>query len=261
MDVTFIVTADTHFGHANMAELNRVAIDDMNAMEGRALPTDFGVAGRPRGVLVAGDLTEDGKPDEWAAFLAHYEDRLAFPLYETWGNHDKNAGWYVKQRVEERHGEVFYSFDWHDLHLVSLGEAPDHEDLEWLERDLDAVGREVGLVLYMHFPLEGPYTDNWFTEEYKDHLEEVLRGRYVLGIFHGHYHASGSYRWRGFDIYNVGSPKHGFTSFAVVRVTDARMTVASWNYERKAWWWWHDKPIFGRAGDEKRHVPAGLVGG
>lgn len=267
MDLTFMVTADTHFGFRGMAEKNAMLIDDMNALPGRAFPPGLdGVVGVPRGVLAAGDLTDNGSPEQWAAFVHHYgtdgtDGRLRFPVFETWGNHDKNHGWYVRHRINERHGSVVYAFDWHDLHIVSLGEAPDHADLAWLADDLTRVGREVGLILFLHFPLEGPYTDNWFTNEYKDALANVLHDHPVLGIFHGHYHASGTYRWRDHDVFNVGSPKHGFTSFAVVRVTDERMTVASWNYERKAWWWWHDKPIFGATGGVVRHVPRGMVGG
>lgn len=265
LDVTFIVTADTHFGFRGMAEKNAIAIGDMNAMEGRSFPAGLGTVGKPRGVLAAGDLTEDSRPEHWAAFVAHYgtdgtDGLLRFPVYETWGNHDKNNGWYVRHRIDERHGSVVYSFDWQDLHVVSLGEAPDHDDVAWLERDLARVGDDVGLVLFFHFPLEGPYSDNWFSSEYKDALVGALAGHHVLGIFHGHYHASGTYRFRDLDIFNVGSPKHGFESFAVVRVTDERMTVASWNYQRKAWWWWVDKPIFGAPGEAVRHVPPGLVG-
>ena len=262
MDVTFMVTADTHLGHAGMERLNAIAVDDMNSMEGRAFPAALGgAAGKPLGVLAAGDLTENGGEEEWDLFSAYYIERLKIPLFETWGNHDKHRGWYVRQRITERHGGIVYSLDWQDLHIVSLGEAPDHEDVAWLTRDLEKAGKEVGVVLFFHFPLEGPYTDNWFTSDYKDALVNALAGYRVIGIFHGHYHASGTYRWRGFDVYNVGSPKHGFSSFATVRVTDTTMTVASWNYERRAWWWWHQKPIFGAKGATQRHVPSGLVGG
>ncbi len=266
MDVSFIVTADTHLGHPGMPSQNAMAVEHMNAMPGRALPANLGTVGIPRGVLAAGDLTEDSQVEHWQAFVKYYgsdgtDGMLRFPMYETWGNHDKNNGWYVRRRIEERHGDILYSVDWHDLHIVSLGEAPDHEDVAWLRDDLAKVGKDVGIILYFHFPLEGPYTDNWFANEYKDALADAIAEYHVLGIFHGHYHASGTYTWRGYNVYNVGSPKHGFNSFAVVRVTDSRMTVASWNYVKKTWWWWHDKPIFDSEGKVVRHVPPGLVGG
>lgn len=267
MELFFLVTADTHFGHHGMADVNKAAIAAMNTIEGRVLPGGVGgIVGKPQGLLAAGDLTEDGREEQWAEFVEHYgsdgtDGLLTFPVYETWGNHDKNSGWYVRRRIEERHGGVNYSWDWHDLHVVCLGEAPDHEAIAWLQKDLAAAGPDIGVVVYFHFPFEGPFSNTWFTAEYKDALHEALEGYRVLGIFHGHFHAAGHYRWRGHDVYNVGSAKHGYRSFAVVRVSDGRMTVASWNYQRKIWWWWHDKPIFGVPGPTRRHVPPGLVGG
>lgn len=50
----------------------------------------------------------------------------------------------------------------------------------------------------------------------------------------------------------VGSVKHSSHGFAVVHVIDTRWTVASYNYDRRELWWWHDKPIFGAPGREAR---------
>jgi cytolysin (calcineurin-like family phosphatase) len=268
MDLTFIVTSDTHFGAGNIAASHVRAIEAMNGIAGRPFPSGIdGRAGTPLGVLVSGDLTEDGRPEEWEAFVRHYgtdgrDGMLRYPVYESWGNHDKHYGWYVKKQVEARHGAVRYSWDWHDVHMVCLGEAPDHDDLAWLADDLAATGDDVGVVLYFHFPLAGPFSrDHWFGEgDYKAALKRTIANHRVLGIFHGHFHASGIYRWEGHDIYNVGSPKHGFDDFAVVRVRDDRMTVAAYNYSKGRWWWWHDKPIFDGVGPSQRHVEPGLVG-
>jgi cytolysin (calcineurin-like family phosphatase) len=181
---------------------------------------------------------------------------LRYPVYEGAGNHDKHAGAHVEEQIAKRHGGARYSWDWDDLHLVCLGEAPNDADLAWLRGDLAEAGPDVGVVLYFHFPLEGPYsTGNWFGDgDYRRKLHDVLGGYRVLGIFSGHYHASGLYRWRGYDAYLEGSVKHSWHSFAVVHVTDERMTVASYNYDRRAFWWWHDKPIFGAPGRESRWI-------
>lgn len=267
MDVTFLVTADTHFGHGvddkdpaskrptsepqGIEEAHLRAIAAMNSIEGRSFPENVGgTVGKPLGLLVAGDLTDSSHPAEWARFVAYYggdgtDGLLRYPVFETWGNHDKFHGWYVRKRIEERHGHVRYTIDWQDLHIVSLGEAPDDDDLVWLEQDLKGVGREVGIVIFMHYPLDGPFSlNNWFGRgDYRDKLADKLRHHHVLGIFHGHYHASTRYRWRGYDVYNVGSPKHGYDSFAAVRVTDDRMVVASWNYGVGGWGWVHEKAL------------------
>jgi cytolysin (calcineurin-like family phosphatase) len=284
MDVTFLVTADTHFGHGVAAEPEKRSLDDvqgieqahidgieaMNSIADKPFPSEIGgKPGRPLGVLVAGDLTDDGKPREWARFeqffgLTGSDGLLRYPVFEGIGNHDKHYGFYVKEQIARRHGDNRYSWDWHDLHLVCLGEAPDDEDLAWLERDLDAVGAEIGIVIYFHFPLEGPFSQgHWFGDrDYRDKFRKSIDGRNVLGVFHGHFHGTGPYQWRGLDVFNVGSAKHGRYSFAVVRVRDDRMTVASYNYRQKRWWWWHDKPIFGADGRARvwRAPGQGLVG-
>lgn len=275
MDLTFLVTADTHFGYAEkivvpdrpgrvgVEEMNQVVIAAMNGIAGTALPGPFGgVVGTPRGVLVAGDLTETGQAAEFARFEAMYgltgtDGLLRYPVYEGVGNHDVWGGTHVKAQVVRRHGGARYAWDWDDLHMVCLGEGPDAADLAWLRDDLAATGPDVGVVLFLHYPLEGKET-YWFgAGPYRDELDRVLAGYRVLGIFSGHFHSSGGYRWRGYDAYLEGSVKHAWHSFAVVHVTDTRWTVASYNYDRRAFWWWHDKPIFGAAGESTTWFSAG----
>lgn len=275
LDVTFLVASDTHFGFDSSATdllgnvrdpvrdpegtdvINARQIRFMNAMPGRAWPEALGGAvGTPRGLIITGDLTENGDPWQWRSFTLYYglngnDGLVRYPVFEAHGNHDKHHSWYVLDRVRERHGGTRYAFDWDDLHLVSLGEAPDDEALAWLSRDLAQVGRERPVVLYFHFPLLGPFSeDNWFGRgNYRDLLRKTIESFNVVAIFHGHYHASGRYRWHGRDVYDVGAAKHRRHSFAVVRITDDRLRVASFHHELERWQWWHEKPINGGSGD------------
>lgn len=277
VDLTFIVASDTHVGFAaseagvdgglrepvsDPAESDRInlrQIRDMNSMSGRALPGELGgKVGVPRGVLISGDLTENGEPWQWRHFVKLYgldghDGELHFPVFEAYGNHDKHHSWYTLDRITERHGAPRYAFDWDDLRVVNLGEAPDDEALAFLSADLTRVGKERPVVIYFHFPLRGPWSDNnWFGEgRYRADLARVLFGYNVVGLFHGHYHASGRYQWEGVDVYNVGATKHEQWSFAVVHVTDTRFTVLSWNYRDQSWEFWHDKPINGDRAPER----------
>ena len=281
LDVTFLVAADTHVGFAakehgangalrdpvnepaDSDRLNARQIDDMNSMPGKALPPEIGGAvGTPRGVLIAGDLTEDGVPWQWRHFVAWYghkggDGRLRFPVFEGHGNHDKHHSWHTLDRIRERHGGTRYAFDWDDLRVICLGEAPDEGGLASLEADLASVGKDRPVVIYLHFALRGPYsTKNWFGDgRYRADLARVLFGYNVVAIFHGHYHASGRYQWEGIDVYNVGSTKHDQWSFGVVRVSDTRLSFASWHWGKREWEFWHDKPINGDRGGEKAGGP------
>jgi 3',5'-cyclic AMP phosphodiesterase CpdA len=252
LDVTFFVTSDTHFGVRGIERWHQMVVDTMNGMPRHPLPSALGgKVAKPRGVLITGDLTDNDKPEQWRAFAKFYgltgkDGELHYPVYEAVGNHDF---WNARQEEKKRHGELWYSFDFDDLHLVCLGEAPTDETLDWLERDLRGIASDVPLVVYMHFPLLGPYSDTWFKREHHDErLGRVLDGHNVVAIFHGHFHGSGSYRWHGYDVYNVGSAKHSARSYAVAHVTDTSLEVASYNYELRDWWWWHEKPINGGKG-------------
>lgn len=257
LDVTFLVTADTHFGYREGAFDISTQLDEeikqMNGIAGRSWPLGLpGRVGVPRGVLVAGDLTDAGEEGQWKQFEAAFgltgkEGKVKFPVYESIGNHDRyNVQEYVARQVARRHGRTHYSWDWDDLHMVCIGEGADDETLAWLARDLAAAGTDVPVVVYLHFSLAGPYSDsNWFGKgDYHDKFAAALKGYNVIGIFHGHYHASRRYQWKGYDVYCVGSAKHAAKCFAVVHVTDRRMTVASWYWHGiPGWWWSHDKAI------------------
>jgi hypothetical protein len=276
LDLTFLVFSDTHLGFDSREsvdggprdavrdpdEIDRVnqrAIVQMNGIAGRPWPAALGgTIARPRALVLTGDLTEDGDPWQWTHFVQHYGLRggdglLAYPVFENHGNHDKHHSWYVLDRIKERHGSTRYVVDWLDLHLVCLGEGPDDDDLAWLAQDLESIGHERPVILAFHYPLMGPFsTRNWFGDgNYRPRLAKLLASFNVIAILHGHYHHSGRYEWRGFDVYKAGSAKHDAHSFLVIHVSDERLRVASWQFTQKSWEWWDDKPINGSRGPRR----------
>lgn len=243
-DVTFLVVSDTHFGFGAIENEHDVLVPKLDAIEAHPYPREVGGAvGKPRGLLVTGDLTEWGKVEEWEPFVARYgltgrEGKLHMPVFEVIGNHDKVHGPWVEQQVAARHGGGrFYAWDWDDVHFVALGEAPDDEGLAFLARDLDGLEPTVPLVLYFHLALEGPWsTGHWFGEgDYKARLSKLLEGRFVAAVFHGHHHATQHYVWQGIDVFKPGAVKNGAHTFAVVHVTDDRFTLASYDWDRDVW--------------------------
>jgi hypothetical protein len=288
LDVTLLAASDTHFGSKvvgldrqgrkawiNAAPVRRVMDDQMKRIAGKPYPQSIGgTVGPPASLVITGDLTEDGKPEEWRQFAEFYDlpagqpepkptadwrppgpgERM--PVYECPGNHDKHSGFYVHQQVAARHGGDYYSIDYGDLHLASLSDGPDEKGLDWLKRDLAKTGRQRPVIIYMHYPLVGPFSDSWWggKPELTESFAGIIAGFNIIAILHGHWHIPGHYEWNGVDVYNIGSIKHGARCFGVVHVTDQTFTFGSWNCRQDDWWWWHSKPINGHGGPAAREI-------
>lgn len=124
-----------------------------------------------RGVILAGDVTQNGseplpltpalKCPEWPAFLSAYglcgEAKLAYPVFEGYGNHDfpfrdtfddhhpvvglieaRNAKRpHVIDRTQGKHPRGHYAWKWDDIHFVNLNVKPSGQGNDlWLE-DID----------------------------------------------------------------------------------------------------------------------------
>jgi predicted phosphodiesterase len=246
--VTFFIAADTHFGWRGIERRNRRMVEVMNALPDSPWPKSIG--GRvdtPRGVLLAGDLTENGTREQWQEFLKYFgghgsDGLLRYPVFECSGNHDRYTPWRygfskpVLEGVRERHGGLLYRVDWGDVTVLSLDEYPKVETCRWLAKQLDALPAQQRVVIFFHYGLHGPFAD-WWPSRHKDRFEETIRGQNVVLLAHGHYHASQHYAWRGWDVVNVGSPKHLWTTFSVVRIDGDRLDVASYDWQRSRWAW------------------------
>ncbi len=253
-DLTFFVAADTHFGVEGMAEMNRTQIRAMNALPAAAYPPALGGrVARPTGLLVAGDLTQDATAGQWSEFVRHYgltgrDGMVKWPVQECAGNHDRK--WGRRSRVESgiitRHESLVRGWVWQGVCFFCLDCYPDATACDWLERQLGRIGPKSPAVVYFHYSILGSLCDYWSDSE-KRRFAGVIRGHNVVGIFHGHDHASRHYTWQGFDVYNVGSPRGGTAahSFAVVHITDTQVTLASrsWADPPGHWPWTHRKPI------------------
>ncbi|MCE5279506.1 MAG: metallophosphoesterase [Planctomycetaceae bacterium] len=256
-DVTLFVAADAHYGASmpngslSIDQLNQRQIDAMNTLSGRAWPGGAGKVAPPRAVLMLGDMTDNGAPWQWNAFVRDYgrtgaEGLLKYPVYLCSGNHDRYTVFYwpVLQGIAQRHGSLIYAWDCSGVRMICLDRNPTAESCRWLAAELAAVGAARPVIIYFHYGLSGPYSgEEWWKQSDKDCFAAAVAGYNVIGVFHGHYHGSEHYVWRGLDVYNVGSPRHRTHSFAAVRVTDTTMTVASWDWSRQGWAWAYSKNI------------------
>ncbi len=146
-DVTVVHLSDLHYGAMtfNRALLQHT-IDAINAMPGVPYPPALGGnVGNISGVLISGDLTNDGAPSQFPDFAADWgltgkDGRLKFPLYDCAGNHDGapactqdplRGG--VRRLIAERNNSrvglvnkspngLHYAWDCEDVHFVCLNE-------------------------------------------------------------------------------------------------------------------------------------------
>ncbi|MER9676236.1 metallophosphoesterase [Mesorhizobium sp. M0208] len=141
-----------------------------------------------------------------------------------------------------------YSWDWGGLHLVQTHRfAGDTghgatSSLPWLKQDLATYagdGRPV--ILFQHYgwdtfsierwdAAEKTFDDNgkgpphWWSEADRQALLAVLKGYNVVGIFHGHQHATPMiYHRDGLDLFKPKAALMG--GFALARVTGSSMDV------------------------------------
>jgi len=254
-DVTFLVASDLHLGADGTFNENKTMVRDMNTMAGRRWPGALGGAvGKPRGLLVSGDITDAGTKPQWDMFTSLYglngtDAPLKMPVCECTGNHDR--GWdvlrpegqqFIAQQVTNRHGSLARSWDWDSVHMVCCDVYPSAEIVAWLKQDLAVVGTQRPVVIYFHYGLSGPYSDWWSSAE-KDAFYQVIKSFNVVALIHGHYHVSRQYKWKGLSVYEVGSPKHAWKRFLAVNITDTQLKVAAWNYVAGHWDWCDVKAI------------------
>ena len=259
-DLTFFVVSDTHYGRNLVGDRTvPLLVEKMNHLPGAHYPAIIsGTVGKPRGVIHIGDITQSGKQVDWEHFVRDYgltgsDGRLAFPVYETFGNHDGEADHPVRNGIRERNKHrigltavsengLHYSWDWEGIHFVNCGICPGttkqpydpEHSIEFLESDLKkSVGTSGRPVLTMHHFNVGSGS-SWWSDEWQTQYYDQIKGYRVIGILHGHTHKANIYQWKEIDIYHpphfvqeapkdTGTVMHGFFVF---HITDNLLTVA-----------------------------------
>jgi cytolysin (calcineurin-like family phosphatase) len=257
-EVSILVVSDTHYRMDSLAA-NHNAVQAMNRIAGTPLPESVGggIVWTPRGVIHAGDTTNDAKPWQWQAFAADYgvdrEGALRYPVYETYGNHDGGLGSPVGDGIVERNRRrpglcaisdngLHYHWQWDGVHFLNLGVRPGgderpynpHQSLAFLRAELSNRVGDSGapVILVHHFGFDAAHSLNWWTDREREQYYDLIRNYNVVAIFHGHNHECEFYKWRGIDVFNAPHMQWEPASigFLVAHVTPQLLRVA----ERKA---------------------------
>lgn len=246
VDITFFVASDLHFGqNENTAEVNQIVAAEMASLPGTLYPDSSEKVDSPEWISLTGDLTEDGKPEEWDDFTSVFglngEGAFPFLIYEGFGNHDGPTSAHpvspvrngIKTRNLKRNkirniskNGLHYSWSRQGIYFANLNSYPGNEwdpecgwchffqdgfrepafSLDFLKKDLEeSVGDSV--VLSFHYGLGGEETFSylWWTSKEKDAFYEVIKDYNVIAIFVGHEHAVKHYQWRGIPVLSAGS--------------------------------------------------------
>lgn len=248
-EVTFCFSSDTHIGVAHPKDKvpfttadtearNQAVLADIATLQGKSLPAlknlpaDLPPLPLPRGLILAGDLTDHCQDQEWLDFTRIFpvaDGALPFPVFEGFGNHDWNPNGPVRAGVRARNVQrqarllvdrvsadgLHYSWTWGGIHFVHLnlypGDEPDptgkfshanndpDHSLSFLRQDLDTAigtsGRPVVCIHHFGFDAGMSLSWRWWTERERRAYYELLKPYNVIAILHGHSHAAANYRW------------------------------------------------------------------
>lgn len=267
----FYVFSDTHcLDTLSRYHILDSMITDVNTVHQEDLPLGYDHLVRisPKGLLISGDLTDDGRPAQWSQFQELFglngNAKLKMPVYENYGNHDGDTNGIVRTGIKARNlvrkkvttissNGMHYSWDWNQYHFVSLGSYPSEKwddtcqwchyfkksfrepqnSLGFLKEDLskNAAGKKV--ILYFHYGWDS-FSKLWWTEAEQENFYQVIKDHQIVAIFTGHNHATGHLQWKGYDVYSAGSPQAGEKtgSYLVVRATQDSLYVLERKYQR-----------------------------
>ena len=159
--------------------------------------------------LLTGDLVYmDGSYAKYQQrFFPYYGDIMRrVPFFPTLGNHDyetQSAGPYLATHalptdgVPILHRGRYYSFDWGNVHFVSLDTNDTLMDpasratmLEWLDQDLEKSNRFWKVVFFHHPPFTaGIHDRDPLVHMAKEHIVPVLDRHKVQLVLNGHEHS------------------------------------------------------------------------
>lgn len=184
---------------------------DTIALSRAAVETIKGLPRRPDLVVISGDLTESGLPEEYR-LLREMLDDLGLPVLIVPGNHDHRETLRTEldlgPHAVTEGGFVQFVADIGNLRLIGLDTVEPGisagalcaERLDFLDRALsEAKGRDV--LLFMHHPPFScalPYMDGVMLRRGADALAEIIdRHGHVQRLFCGHHHRPIQTRFAG----------------------------------------------------------------
>jgi predicted phosphodiesterase len=204
---SFIVVSDTHFGRTTQA--------DIAGLAARLGDASF--------VVVNGDITNKGDPDELDCFLSFAAALLPVPCYPVIGNHDIfYDGW---ANWKNHIGSTIYRVDANGgaatlLFLDSANTFLGDRQLNWLAGELSASAGRV--FVFSHVNLFAINLDNYAQLNERPRLLSILKDK-AAAMFMGHSHQHNETHIAG-TLYLTVASFVDYRAFYRVNVTPAAVT-------------------------------------
>ena len=161
-------------------------------------------------VMFTGDQIDKSFEKELRAFLPHAQ-KLNYPWYVTFGNHDTCIGGYLTPEVYLKmvheanpafdFKKPYYSFSPQKGYkvivldtiirdrLTSNGQIGE-EQLKWLDKELDDAGKDTVLI-FMHVPVIEPFASASHLLLNANEVRTIIeQHKNPIAVFQGHYHAA-----------------------------------------------------------------------
>ncbi|WP_394522626.1 metallophosphoesterase family protein [Lacrimispora sp. JR3] len=147
-------------------------------------------------LLISGDLTEDGDPEDYAYLKDHLKRLMGeTKMIVTLGNHDNKAN-FRKGWLKEKEDGGFYNQVFHlkDVSVISFDSSlqgePDgtvgEKQLAWLKKALEEIKNRPVILLTHHHLLKNQSTTSPVPQAEK--LLKVIKEQKLLCILNGHTH-------------------------------------------------------------------------
>ena len=196
-------------------------------------------------VMFTGDQIDKSFEKELSAFLPHAE-KLVYPWYIAFGNHDTCIGGYLTPSVYlslvSEHNKNFnfttpyYSFvpqkgykvivlDTIIRDRITANGEISKEQLQWLDNQINASPKDT-ILIFMHVPIIEPYSSPGHKLLNAEEVEAVLeKYKNPIGVFQGHYHGA-KITQKGNILYVSSAALVSYPNvFRVVNVTNYRRRV------------------------------------
>jgi 3',5'-cyclic AMP phosphodiesterase CpdA len=191
----FVQISDTHIG------FNKEANDNVAGTLLQTIDLVNSMPEKPALILHTGDITHLSKPAEFDLAAQLLAQLKTTELHTTPGEHDvadASVSEYFHRYGKASANRGYYSFDTRGVHFIGLINvlnfkanglgALGHDQLEWLEADLQGRSSSTPIVVFAHMPLWTIYEPwGWGTAD-AEQMTSYLRRFGSVTVLNGHIH-------------------------------------------------------------------------